>query len=233
MTAVAHLRLFLVASLAAVSLVVPGSVGARGAVTQPLIATVGSATSPDAYQISLKDSTGAAVTHVDPGTYMITVHDYATLHNFHLTGPGVDQATEVETTANTTWNVTFTDGTYRFMCDAHPTLLRGSFTSGTVTTPPAAKKLVAQVGPKVTISLKTAAGARVKQLTAGAYSIRVKDLTKSDNFHLTAAGVNKKTGVKFRGTVTWKVNLAAGKGTYRSDAHKRQRGSFLVLAASS
>jgi len=49
-------------------------------------------------------------------------------------------------------------------------------------------------------------------------NLPVKDLTKSDNFHLTAAGVTKKTGVKFRGTVTWKFNLAAGKGTYRSDA---------------
>ncbi|TMM05986.1 MAG: hypothetical protein E6G02_06305 [Actinobacteria bacterium] len=228
-----HARLFLVASSAAFGLIVPGSVGARGAVTQPLIAAVGSATSPDAYQISLKDSTGAAVTHVDTGQYTITVHDYATLHNFHLSGPGVDQATGVETTANTTWNVSFTDGTYRFKCDAHPTLMRGSFTSGTVTAPPAVKKLVAQVGPKATISLKPAAGARVKQLTAGAYSIKVKDLTKSDNFHLTAAGVNKKTGVKFRGTLTWKVNFAAGKGTYRSDAHKRLRGSFRVVAASS
>jgi uncharacterized membrane protein YbhN (UPF0104 family) len=50
-------RVFLVVSLAVVGLIVPGSVGARDAVTQPLIATVGSATSPDAFQISLTDST--------------------------------------------------------------------------------------------------------------------------------------------------------------------------------
>jgi hypothetical protein len=230
---VSHVRLFLVVSLAALGLIVPGSVGARGAVTQPLIATVGSATAPDAYQISLTDSTGAKVTHVDPGQYAITVHDYATLHNFHLTGPGVDQSTGVETTVQTAWNVTFTDGTYRFVCDAHPTLMRGSFTSGTVTAPPPVKKLVARVGPKTTISLKTAAGARVKKLTAGAYSIKVSDLTKSDNFHLTAAGVNRKTGVRFRGARTWKVSFVAGKGAYRSDAHKRLRASFVVVAASS
>jgi len=229
---VSHPRLFLVASLAAVGLVVPGSVGARSGVTQPLIASVGTPTSGNNFVISLKDSTGAAVTHVDPGTYTIVVHDYATVHNFHLFGPGgVNQATSIENAEEDTWVVTFTDGTYKFMCDFHPTL-RGSFTSGTVTTPPAAKKLVAQVGPKATISLKTAAGARVKQLTAGTYSIKVKDLTKSDNFHLTAVGVNKKTGVKFRGTTTWKVTFAAGKGTYKSDVHKRLRGSFVVLAAS-
>jgi hypothetical protein len=226
-------RVFLVVSLAVVGLIVPGSVGARGAVTQPLIATVGSATSPDAFQISLTDSTGAKVTHLDPGPSTITVRDFSTLHDFHLTGPGVDQSTDVETTGQTTWNVTFTDGTYRFLCDAHPTLMRGSFTSGTVTTPPPVKKLVAQVGPKSAITLKTAAGARVRQLTAGAYRITVKDLTKSDNFHLIAPGANRKTGVKFRGTTTWKATLAAGKGSYRSDAHKRLRGSFLVVAASS
>lgn len=228
-----HVRLFLIASVAAVGLIVPGSVGAGGAVTPLLTATVGSATAPEAYQISLADSTGTKVTHVDPGQYTIVVHDYATLHNFHLSGPGVDQATAVETPEQATWNVTFTDGgTYKYICDAHPTLLRGSFTSGTVVTPPPVKKLVAQIGPKTTISLKTASGARVKRLTAGAYSIKVKDLTKSDNFHLTAVGVNKKTGVKFRGTRTWKVTFAAGKGTYRSDAHKRLRASFVVVAAS-
>ena len=227
------MRVFLVVSLAVVGLVVPSSVGARGVVTQPLIATVGSATSPDAFQISLTDSTGAKVTHVDQGPYTITVRDFSTLHDFHLTGPGVDQSTDVETTGQTTWNVTFTDGTYRFLCDAHPTLMRGSFTSGAVTTPPPVKKLVAQVGPRSAITLKTAAGVRVRRLTAGAYSITVKDRTKSDNFHLIAPGANRKTGVKFRGTTTWKATLAAGKGSYRSDAHKRLRGSFLVVAASS
>ena len=226
------MRVFLVVSLAVVGLVVPGSVAARGAVTQPLIATVGTPTSGNNFVIGLKDSTGATVTHIDPGTYTIMVHDYATVHNFHLFGPGVNQATAIETTEEATWIVTFTDGTYKFMCDFHPTL-KGSFTSGTVTTPPPVKKLVAQVGPKSAISLKTAAGARVRQLTAGAYSITVKDLSKSDNFHLIAPGANRKTGIKFRGTTIWKATLVAGKGSYRSDAHKRLRGTFLVVAASS
>jgi hypothetical protein len=229
---VSHVRLFIVAALVAVGLIVPGSVAAHGTVTQPLVGSVGTKTSPNAYVISLTDSTGTKVTHLDTGQYTIVVHDYATLHNFHLFGPGVDHATAIEAPDEATWNVTITDGTYHFECDAHPTLIRGSFTAGTVTTPPPPTKLVAQVGPKSTISLKTASGARVKQLTAGAYSIKVRDLTKSDNFHLAAPGVNKKNGVKFRGTVTWKATFAAGKGTYRSDAHKRLRGSFVVVAAS-
>jgi len=228
---VSHVRLFLVASLALAGLAVPGSVGARVAVTQPLLATVGSPTSPDAFEISLTDSTGAKVTHVDPGQYAINVHDYSTLHDFHLTGPGVDQATAIETASTATWNVTFTDGTYRYSCDAHPTSMRGSFTSGTVVAPPPVKKLVAQVGPKRTISLKSASGARVKSVPAGKYKLTVKDLTKADNFHLIAAGVNRKTGVAFRGTATWTVTFRVGAGKYRSDAHRALRGGFTVIGA--
>jgi plastocyanin len=225
---VSHVRLLFVASLALAGLAVPGSVGAHVAVTQPLLATVGSPTSPDAFEISLTDSTGAKVTHVDPGQYTINVHDYSTLHDFHLTGPGVDQATTIETASTATWNVSFTDGTYRYSCDAHPTSMRGSFTSGTVVAPPPVKKLVAQVGPKRTISLKTASGARVKSLTAGKYKLTVKDLTKADNFHLIAAGVNRKTGVAFRGTATWTVTFHVGAGKYRSDAHSALHGGFTV-----
>lgn len=226
-----HVRLFLVASLTAIGLIVPGSVGAHGTVATPLVATVGSATGPNDYVISLTDSAGAKVTHLDPGQYTISVHDHATLHNFDLTGPGVEQATAVESPEEATWNVTFTDGTYHFLCDAHPTTMRGSFTVGTVTTPPPPKKLVAQVGPKRTISLKTASGARAKRLTAGKYKLTVKDITKADNFHLIAPGANRKTGVASRGTTIWTVTFRAGAGKYRSDAHLTLRGGFTVVAS--
>jgi len=226
---VSQLRLFLVAALAVAALAVPGAVDAGGTGTQPLIATVGSKASPENPVISLTDSTGAKVTHLDTGAYTITVHDYATTHNFHLLGPGVDKATGVETTGDETWNVVIIDGTYRYFCDIHTTSMRGSLTAGLVTTPPPPRKLVAQVGPKYSISLKTASGARVKQLTAGRYSIRVKDLTKADNFHLVAPGANRRTAVKSRSAATWNVTLRAGSGTYRSDAHKRLHGSFHVV----
>ena len=224
-------RLFLVAALAVAALAVPGAVDAGGSVTQPLIATVGTRTSGETPAISLKDSTGTKVAHLDPGAYTITVHDFATTHNFHLLGPGVDKATNIESTGDTTWSVVVIDGTYRYLCDAHPTSMRGSFTAGVVTTPPPPKKLVAQVGPKRTISLKTASGARVRQLTAGRYSIKVKDLTRADNFHLIAPGANRRTGVKARSTATWNVSLRVGSGTFRSDAHRRLRGSFRVVAS--
>jgi hypothetical protein len=227
---VSQARLFLLACLSLAALALPGAVGAGGTVTQPLIATVGSPTAPNAYAISLTDSTGAKVTHLDPGTYTINVHDYATLHNFDLSGPGVSQSTDVETTANTTWNVTFRDGTYRFVCDSHPMLMKGSFTAGTVTAPPPVKKLVGQVGPRRIIAVKTTSGGRVKRLVAGKYRLTVKDLTRADNFHLTAPGINRKTGVKSRATVTWTLTFRAGTAKYRSDAHPRLRGGFTVVS---
>jgi hypothetical protein len=42
--------------------------------------------------------------------------------------------------------------------------------------------------------------------------------------------VNKRTGVGFRGRVTWHFTLSAGKYVYRSDKHKTLRGSFSVTA---
>ena len=224
-----HVRLFVLACLAVTGLALPGAVGAHVAAT-PLLATVGTPTSGNDFQISLKDSTGAKVTHLDPGAYTITVHDYATVHNFHLTGPGVDKATEVETTSDATWDVTLTDSTYKYQCDFHP-FLRGSFTAGTVVAPPPVKKLAAQVGPKRTISLKTASGGRVKSLAAGKYKITVKDLTKADNFHLIAPGVNRKTCVAFRGTATWTFIFRFGAAKYRSDAHRTLRGGFTLRTA--
>jgi hypothetical protein len=81
------------------------------------------------FSISLNEG-GSAVTNLDPGTYTINVSDMAAVHNFHLSGPGVDQATSIEGTGSATWTVTFTNGAYHFQCDAHPTILKGNFTVG-------------------------------------------------------------------------------------------------------
>jgi hypothetical protein len=229
---VTHVRLALVAGLAVIGLVLPGAGGARGAAPpQPLVATVGDAAAPEAFRISLVDANGVKVTNVDPGTYTITVRDYATEHNFHLSGPGVDKATDIANPQMTTWVVNFGNGRYHYQCDAHPTQMFGSFTSGTVSTPPPPKKLKGQVGPGKRISLRTPSGAKVKKLKAGRYRITVRDLTRADNFHLIGSGVNKKTGVKATGTVTWTVRFRSGPIVYRSDATKRLRGSVAIIAA--
>jgi hypothetical protein len=227
-TSVINVRTLAAVCFAFAGLALPGAGGAGVSVTQPLEAIVGSPSAPNAYAISLKDSTGAPVTHLDPGTYTVIVQDYATLHNFDLTGPGVSKATDIDGTGDTTWTINVTNGTYRYVCDAHPTVMRGSFTAGTVVAPPPVKKLSAQVGPKRSIIVKSSSGARVKRLTAGKYKLTVKDLSKVDNFHLSGDGVNRKTGVKTRGTVVWTVTFRAGKVAYQSDAHRLLRGAFVV-----
>ena len=178
------------------------------------------------FSITMTNASGIKVTRVLPGAYSIQVRDLSAEHSFHLTGPGVDKFTDIAGTGDVTWNVTLVDGTYTFLCDAHPGTMRGTLKVGVA--PPPTPKLSGKVGPGKTISLKTAAGAAVKSLAAGTYRLAVRDATRADNFHVLGKGVNKKTGVKFKGSVTWTVAFKAGSYTVRSDATKRLRRTFRV-----
>jgi plastocyanin len=218
-------RIALIALLAA--LFVPSALGQ--AANPRLVAVVGT---NDAEVITLRDASGNAVTNLDPGTYDIAVSDRSEEHNFHLSGPNVDQTTAVALKEEVTWTVTFTDGRYTFVCDAHPTTMRGGFTVGTVPPPPTPARLTATVGPRKTISLRDATG-KLTSMQAGPVVLTVNDRTRVDNFHLTGPGVNRKTGVAFRGRVTWRLTLRAGRYTYRSDKRKTLRGAFRVTPASS
>ena len=62
---------------------------------------------------------------VKAGTYTITIHDLASLHDFHITGPGVNKATSVTGTGTTKWTVKLKKGTYHFVCDPHRTIMHG------------------------------------------------------------------------------------------------------------
>ena len=224
-------RLFLALLVAAAALVFALPGGARTA-QNVLTGTVG-----PGFSISLVDENGILVTHLDPGTYTITVKDLSAEHNFDLTGPGVAQHTDVETTGTVTWTVTFTDGIYTYVCDAHPTQLKGQFAVGTATLPtpkpkpkpkPAAKKLAGSVGPGARIALRTASGARAASLKAGAYVLTVRDKSKADDFRLRGKGVNVATGVAFMGSKTWKIRLAKGTYRYFSDRHPALKGTVKV-----
>ena len=195
------------------ALVVPSAVAQAD--NPRLVAVVGT---NDAFVISLRDGDGNAVTTLAPGTYDIAVSDRSEQHNFHLRGPGVDQSTPIGETQDATWTVTIGTGRYAFVCDAHASQMRGYFLAGAIT--PLA--FTGSVGPKKTISLKP------KTALPGPAVITVNDRSKTDNFHLSGPGVNKKTGVKTRGKVTWTVTLQPGTYTYRSDKTKKLRGSFTV-----
>jgi plastocyanin len=62
---------------------------------------------------------------VKAGTYVITIHDLATIHDFHLTGSGVDKKTSVAGTGTTKWTLKLKKGTYHFVCDPHRTIMHG------------------------------------------------------------------------------------------------------------
>jgi len=186
----------------------------------------------DSFSIRLQDANGALVKHVDAGTYTIKVHDLSEIHNFHLVGPGVDQKTTVNAKEEATWTVTLTDATYEYQCDPHNTVMHGKFTVGTVTAPPPPAKLKASVGPGRRISLRYAAGGKLSVLAGtSSISVSVDDRSKTDNFHLTGPGVNKSTGVRFRGKATWRLKVTPGRYVYRSDKHKKLRGSFIVSSS--
>jgi hypothetical protein len=160
------------------------------------------------------------------------VHDRSAEHNFHLTGTAVDKATDVEGVGDETWTATLTDGIYRFQCDPHAGIMNGRFAVGTAQLPPPVATLTGQVGPGRKISVRQPDGSKATILN-GVTSIRltVSDRSKTDNFHLTGNGVNKATGVKFRGRVTWNLKVTTGVYRFRSDRHKTLRGSFSVTDA--
>jgi len=223
------LRTLLIFVVAVAAVSIPAAATGSSSAT-PLTGVVG-----PGFSISLKNANGTGVTHLDAGAYDITVTDSSAEHNFHLSGPGVEQATDVEGMGTVTWSVTITDGTYTFMCDAHPAQMKGSFTAGNVQPPPPppppapTKKLSGKVTTKA-ISLKTGAGAKVRSLKTGKYKLTVSDTSKTQNFHLSGPGLNRKTGVGARAKATWTFTLKAGKYSYRSDKSRKLRGSFTVKA---
>jgi hypothetical protein len=90
-------------------------------------ALVGTVGKNDAFAISLDDNQGNAISNLAAGTYQLTVHDDSGIHNFHVKGSGVDDATSITKAEVKTYSLTLTPGTYTFICDAHPTQMKGSF----------------------------------------------------------------------------------------------------------
>jgi len=224
------LRVALAAAAATIALLL--TVGGAGAQSPTLFGVVG-----PGFTIRLSDAGGVAVKSLQPGTYTIQIKDQSPEHDFHLTGPGVDMATDVEGAGTFTWTVTFTDGTYHFQCDPHSTTMFGNFTVGTpppppttTTTPPvkpAPVRLAGSVGPGKRISLLRA-GARFASAKAGPAVIVVSDRSAADNFRLIGPGVNRATTKAGRTTVTWRVTLKKGRYSFRSDASPALKGSFRV-----
>jgi plastocyanin len=61
------------------------------------------------------------------GKYTLVVSDKSSIHNFHLTGPGVNVKTSVAATGSKTFRITLKKGKYTFVCDPHASTMRGTF----------------------------------------------------------------------------------------------------------
>jgi plastocyanin len=70
---------------------------------------------------------GKKVTKLKAGTYVFKIADKAGDQNFRLSGPGVNKATSVGGKGTFTWKVKLKKGTYKFVCDPHAGIMKGSF----------------------------------------------------------------------------------------------------------
>jgi hypothetical protein len=95
-----------------------------------------------------------------------------------------------------------------YRADAYITALSGS---------PPSTTLSAKVTPNA-ITLQTPYHQPVTALEGGKYQIIVHDASSRTGSQLVGPGVNTKTGRRFRGTVTWHLNLGPGTYRYRSDS---------------
>jgi plastocyanin len=104
------------------ALALPAISATASAATPTLVGTDG-----PGFTITLTQG-GKKVTKLKAGTYIFKINDKSSIHNFHLTGPGgLNKKTTVGETGTKTWKLTLKKGTYKFVCDPHASVMKGSF----------------------------------------------------------------------------------------------------------
>ena len=78
------------------------------------------------FEISLVTADGAPASSVSPGSYELVVEDLSGIHNFRLTGPGVDVSTSVGGEGTERFQVELEPGSYSFVCDPHAGSMNGT-----------------------------------------------------------------------------------------------------------
>jgi plastocyanin len=116
-----HIRALLVVAVTAAALAVTG--GGSAATPKTVNGTVG-----PGFTIALAMQ-GKHVTRLKAGTpYRFVISDRADIHDFHLSGPGLNRVlTGVEFTGTKSFVLKLKKGTYRFVCDPHASFMHGSF----------------------------------------------------------------------------------------------------------
>src|SRR5215203_5036251 len=216
-----------------IALAACAAAGATYASARPAATALTGSVGPE-FTITLTDAQGNRVTTLPEGDYTITVKDLSEFHNFHLIGPGVNEATDVEKTGTVTWNVHLGNGTYTFQCDPHASQMKGTVNVGTggattttaTTAPKPAPKppvVVGTVGPSFTIRL-TKGGKRVKSLKAGRYTFKIVDRAAAHNFVVEKSKGGRYeraiTSVPFVGTKSVVVNLTKGSWEFYCAPHE-------------
>ena len=79
------------------------------------------------FDISLTTEDGEPVGALAAGSYTVETNDQSDIHNFHLSGEGVDVDTGVSESGTDSFEITVSEGTYDFVCDPHAGSMNGSF----------------------------------------------------------------------------------------------------------
>jgi hypothetical protein len=197
-----------------------GSTPAAGGDTPPLL--IG--TDGPGFTIDLTDANGKHVDVLTAGTYTLLVHDLSDIHNFALGSQTTNTrllTTGIEFVGDETFTLDLPPGSYAYACSAHFETMNGRFLVVAAPTP-STPTLSAKVTSR-SVSLSA------KKVTAGTYRVTVSDRSRTRNFHLAGPGVNRETGKRFTGNVTWRLQLAAG--TYRFGSDPRLSGRLVVTPA--
>ena len=114
-------RYLLVAAVAAAALAATGSGMAASAKT--VTGTVG-----PGFTIGLATH-GKKVAKLKAGTtYRFVIRDRSSIHDFHLSGPGLNRVlTSVPFTGTKSFVLRLRKGNYRFVCDPHSGIMHGRF----------------------------------------------------------------------------------------------------------
>ena len=119
-------RIFIALSLVGVALALAGT-GTSANAKKERFQLKGEVYPNSQFKIEMENKADNDLKRVKAGTYRIKIEDKASIHNFHLMGPGVNKKTSVSGRTETVWTVRLRRGTYKFRCDPHPTTMRGSF----------------------------------------------------------------------------------------------------------
>jgi len=111
----------LAAALGALSGAASASAEARAS---RLLATVGPGS-----KITVTDARGQKITTIKSGIYAILVRDRSSRENFHLIQPDplLVNKTGLRYVGTATWHIRLQRGVYRYVSDAQPSKVRGSF----------------------------------------------------------------------------------------------------------